>query len=443
MKSVYIETYGCQMNLSDTEIVQSVLVNSGYEITENIDSADIVLLNTCSVRENAERKIFERLKVIKKKYKQNNKDLKVGIIGCMAERMKEKIAEKNDIVSIIVGPDEYRKLPEILQINEPGIKAVAVNLSNFETYDDILPARQSKLSAFISIMRGCNNYCSYCVVPYTRGQERSRSAESIFYEFKLLIEKGYKEVTLLGQNVNSYFDKISQYDFPDLLMNCSRLADGIRIRFITSHPKDLSSKLIDVIAKNDNICNHIHLPVQSGSDRILKLMNRKYSSNKYLELIQLLREKIPNIAITTDIITGFPTETIDDHNNTLELLQNVKFDGAFMFKYSPREGTKAFKYLDDVPEYEKIRRLNEIIALQQNISNEINQKEIGKIYPVLVEGKSKRSSNEWKGRTDTNKTVIFPDNKKLNIIEGDILEILITYATSASLKGKIITKNIQ
>lgn len=439
MKSVFIETYGCQMNISDTEIVQTILVDSGYKIAENIDSADIILLNTCSVRENAERKIIERLKVLKKKYNQNSKDLKVGIIGCMAERIKEKLAEKHDVVSIIVGPDEYRKLPEILQINEPGIKAVAVNLSNFETYDDILPTRQSKLCAYISIMRGCNNYCSYCVVPYTRGRERSRSAESILNEFKLIIEKGYKEITLLGQNVNSYFDEVSKYDFPELLTNCARFAEGIRIRFITSHPKDLSSKLIDVIAKNDNICKHIHLPVQSGSDRILNLMNRKYSKNKYLELIDKLREKIPNIAITTDIIAGFPSETIDDHNDTLDLMQKVRFDGAFMFKYSPREGTKAYKYLDDVAENEKIRRLNEIITLQQNISNDINQKEIGKIYPVLVEGISKRSSSEWKGRTDTNKTVIFPDNKKQNIYEGIILRILITNATSASLKGKIIT----
>ena len=426
-QKIYIETYGCQMNLADTEIVQGVLKRNGYEFTNNANQADVVLINTCAIREHAEERIYGRLGEFRaiKKHKPN---LVVGILGCMAERLRTKLIEEEKIVDLIVGPDEYRRVPELIDNALIGEKGIAVRLSRTETYDDIEPYREDGISAWIAVMRGCDKFCTFCVVPFTRGRERSRPLQSIVNEVKSLSERGFKEVNLLGQNVNSYRD--GDYDFADLLAAVAKVDPAMRVRFTTSHPQDFSDKLIYTIAEHENICNYIHLPIQSGSNRILKLMNRTYTVEHYLERIEKARQVIPDVSFSTDIIAGFPTETEEDHKMTLDVLREVRYDGAFMFKYSARERTKAYEMGDDVPDEVKTRRLNEIIELQQKISYEINQALIGKQVEVLVEDYSKKSNDFYMGRTDTNKIVILP-KEGLNI--GDYCIATITRANSATL----------
>lgn len=426
-QKIYIETYGCQMNLADTEIVQGVLKRNGYELTSDAEQADVVLINTCAIREHAEERIYGRLGAFRaiKKHKPN---LVVGILGCMAERLRSKLIEEEKIVDLIVGPDEYRRVPELIDNALIGEKGIAVRLSKTETYDDIEPYREDGISAWIAVMRGCDKFCTFCVVPFTRGRERSRPLQSIVNEVKALSERGFKEVNLLGQNVNSYRD--GDYDFADLLAAVAKVDPTMRVRFTTSHPQDFSDKLIYTIAEHENICNYIHLPIQSGSNRILKLMNRTYTVEHYLERIEKARLIIPGVSFSTDIIAGFPTETEEDHKMTLDILREVRYDGAFMFKYSARERTKAYEMGDDVPDEVKTRRLNEIIELQQKISYEINQTLIGKTVEVLVEDFSKKSKDFYMGRTDTNKIVILPKDG-LNI--GDYCLATITRANSATL----------
>jgi tRNA-2-methylthio-N6-dimethylallyladenosine synthase len=427
---VYIETYGCQMNLADTEIVQGILQNNGYYTAKNAEDADVILVNTCSIRENAEQRIYGRLGNFKT-IKDKKPELIVGVLGCMAERLRKDLVEKRKIVDVVVGPDEYRRLPELIDIAFNGDKGIGVRLSKTETYDDIIPHREDGLSAWISVMRGCDKFCTFCVVPFTRGRERSRSLESIVDEVNQLSERGFKEITLLGQNVNSYSDNGN--DFSDLLAACAKVDSTMRIRFTTSHPQDLSDKLLYTIAENKNICNYIHLPVQSGSDRILELMNRTYTIKHYLNLIYKARKIIPGVSFSTDIIAGFPTETYEDHVKTLDIMREVEYDGAFMFKYSPREGTKAFKMHDDVSEEVKSKRLQEIINLQQQISLNLNQKIVGNEEIILLEGFSKKSDQFLAGRTDSNKVVIIPFDEK--IISGDYVKVKVNRATSATLFG--------
>ena len=434
-RKIYIETYGCQMNLADSEVVLSILSDDGYEITKKENEANVILLNTCSVRDNAEQRIHGRLGNLKR-LKNGDEKVVLGVIGCMAERMRDKLLEKEDFVDVVVGPDEYRKLPEYLDTAFAGAKGIGVRLSKTETYDDIVPYREDGLSAWISVMRGCDKFCTYCVVPFTRGRERSRSLSSVVSEIRELSQKGFREITLLGQNVNSYNDNGN--DFADLMRAAADVDRNIRIRFTTSHPQDLSDKLLYAIAENENICNYIHLPVQSGSDRILKLMNRTYTIGHYLNLIEKARDIIPGVSFSTDIIAGFPTETEEDHQMTLDVIEKVRYDGAFMFKYSPREGTKAYRFEDDVPEDVKSRRLTEIINLQQSISNEINQKLIGTEEVVLVEGASRKSENDLSGRGDTNKVVVFP--KLAGINRGDYVKVKIRKASSATLIADVIGK---
>ena len=431
---IYIETYGCQMNLADTEIVLGILNNKGYSVTQTADDADVVLLNTCSIRENAEQRIYGRLGRFKN-LKESKPDLVVGILGCMAERLRKDLVEKKSIVDIVVGPDEYRRLPELIDVAYNGDKGIGVKLSRTETYDDIAPHREDGLQAWISVMRGCDKFCTFCVVPFTRGRERSRTLTSIVDEIKELSNRGFKEVSLLGQNVNSYLD--NSKDFSDLLAACAEVDRSLRIRFTTSHPQDLSDKLLYTIAENSNICNYIHLPVQSGSDRILELMNRTYTIDHYLNLIEKARKIIPGVSFSTDIISGFPTETYEDHVKTLDVLRLVRYDGAYMFKYSPREGTKAFRMEDDVDEETKSKRLQEIIDLQQQISYEINQGLIDTEETILVERLSKKSDKFFAGRTDTNKVVIFP---KIDIVEvGSYVKVKINRATQATLFGDFVS----
>jgi tRNA-2-methylthio-N6-dimethylallyladenosine synthase len=427
---VYIETYGCQMNLADTEIVQGILQNNGYNPSKNAEDADVILVNTCSIRENAEQRIYGRLGNFKA-IKDNKPDVVIGILGCMAERLREDLVGKKKIVDVVVGPDEYRRLPELIDLAFNGDKGIGVKLSKTETYDDIIPHREEGLSAWISVMRGCDKFCTFCVVPFTRGRERSRSLESVVAEVLQLSDRGFNEVTLLGQNVNSYNDNGS--DFSDLLAACAEVNHSMRIRFTTSHPQDLSDKLLYTIAENKNICNYIHLPVQSGSDRILELMNRTYTIKHYLNLIERARKIIPGVSFSTDIIAGFPTETYEDHLKTLDVMREVKYDGAFMFKYSPREGTKAFRMTDDVSEETKTKRLQEIINLQQQISFELNQALIGTGETMLVEGFSKKSDQFLSGRTDSNKVLIIPFDEKIK--PGDYVRVKINRATSATLFG--------
>jgi tRNA-2-methylthio-N6-dimethylallyladenosine synthase len=434
-KKVYIETYGCQMNMSDTEIVSSLLIDNGFDIIDKAASADVILLNTCSVRDNAERKIFEKLTHLKQ-YKKKNSKLVVGILGCMAERLQDKLTNEHDIVNIAIGPDEYRKIPELIQNAFYGQKGIAVELGTIETYDDIIPLRTEGNCAWLSIMRGCNNFCSFCVVPATRGRERSRPMSSILKEVEQLQKDGFKEVTLLGQNVNSYRCPETKSRFPELLSNVAKTAPKIRFRFTSSHPKDISDRLIEVIAENPNVCNHIHLAMQSGSNRILKLMKRRYTFEHYLSRIEFIKKLIPDCSLTTDIIAGFPSETIEDHQDTLRAMETVEYDGAYMFKYSARENTTAYDMEDDVPDEEKTRRLNEIIDLQHKISRKLNKNEINRIHEVLVEGPSKKNKEEWFGRTDTNKVVVFPAPE--GIKQGDKFKIKISRYTSATLFGEIV-----
>ena len=391
-------------------------------------------MNTCSIRENAEQRIYGRLGNFKT-IKDSKPDLIVGVLGCMAERLRKDLIEKKRIVDVVVGPDEYRRLPELIDVAFNGDKGIGVKLSKTETYDDILPHREDGLQAWLSVMRGCDKFCTFCVVPFTRGRERSRSLDSVVEEVKQLSERGFKEVSLLGQNVNSYKD--NQNDFADLLSACSQVNRSMRIRFTTSHPQDLSDKLLYTIAENSNLCNYIHLPVQSGSNRILELMNRTYTIEHYLNLIEKARKIIPGVSFSTDIISGFPTETFDDHIMTLDVMREVRYDGAFMFKYSPREGTKAYKMEDDVSEETKTKRLQEIINLQQQISYELNQELIGKEEVVLIEGFSKKSDKFLSGRTDSNKVVIIPFNEILK--PGEYVKVKINRATSATLFGEYIS----
>lgn len=434
-RNVYIETYGCQMNISDSEIVGSVLTSSGYQITNDINISDVIFLNTCSVRDNAEKKIFNRLTQLRQ-YKKKNRKLVVGIIGCMAERLKDKLIGERDLVSLVVGPDEYRSIPSLVDNALDGEQGIAIKLSKVETYDDIVPLRTEGISAWITIMRGCNNYCSYCVVPYTRGREKSRPLNSIVDEVKSLYDHGIKEITLLGQNVNSYRNKDTNIEFHDLLIACAKARPNMRIRYSTSHPHDFSDELIEAHANYDNICNYIHLPFQSGSNSILKKMRRDYTAEEYIKRIEALRKAIPDAALSTDVIAGFCTETLQDHQDTLDLMKEVRYDGAYMFKYSERDNTLAYKYEDDVPEEEKSRRLQEIIDQQNQISKEINLKEIGKTHQVLIEGESKKNKSEWQGRSDTNKVCIFDYKEGMNI--GDYVNVKINRSTSATLFGEIV-----
>ena len=431
---VYVETYGCQMNVADTEIVLGILKKNNYEVVENPANADVVLLNTCSIRDNAEQRIYGRLGNFKN-LKNSKPELVVGILGCMAERLRKDLIDEKKIVDLVVGPDEYRRIPELLEVAFAGEKGIGVRLSRTETYDDIIPYREDGLQAWISVMRGCDKFCTFCVVPFTRGRERSRSLDSIIDEIKILSVRGFKEVTLLGQNVNSYMDGAN--DFADLLAAAALVNRSIRIRFTTSHPQDLSDKLLYTIAEHSNICKYIHLPVQSGSNRILELMNRTYTVEHYLNLIDKARKIIPAVSFSTDIISGFPTETEDDHQMTLDVLRQVQYDGAYMFQYSPREGTKAFQMKDDVSEQIKTKRLQEIIELQGKIAFDINQKIVGREEIVLIEGFSRKSKNFFAGRTDSNKVVIIPANDKIKV--GDYVRTVITKATQATLFADYIS----
>ncbi|HKJ81095.1 MAG TPA: tRNA (N6-isopentenyl adenosine(37)-C2)-methylthiotransferase MiaB [Ignavibacteriaceae bacterium] len=431
--SIYIETYGCQMNIADTELVLGILKNNGYEVTKEATKADVILLNTCSIRENAEQRIYGRLGNFKT-MKNSKPELIVGVLGCMAERLRKDLIEEKKIVDLVVGPDEYRRLPEFLDTAFSGEKGIGVKLSRTETYDDIIPFREDGLQAWISVMRGCDKFCTFCVVPFTRGRERSRTLNSVIEEIKQLSERGFREVTLLGQNVNSYRD--GENDFADLLAACAEVDRKIRVRFTTSHPQDLSDKLLYTIAEHPNLCNYIHLPVQSGSNRILEAMNRTYTIEHYLNIIEKAKKIIPGVSFSTDIISGFPTETYEDHVMTLDIMRQVRYDGAYMFKYSPREGTKAYKMEDDVKEEVKSKRLQEIIELQHSISYEINQSLIDKEEIILIEGFSKKSDDFLAGRTDTNKVVIIPADGKMK--EGDYVKVKINRATSGTLFGDFV-----
>ncbi|MCR5533473.1 MAG: tRNA (N6-isopentenyl adenosine(37)-C2)-methylthiotransferase MiaB [Paludibacteraceae bacterium] len=449
-KKFYIETYGCQMNVADSEVVAAIMQTTDAELTDRWEDADIIMLNTCSIRDNAEQKVTSRLRELKAhlrnlkskisnlKSQIDNREPIIGVIGCMAERMGRELIDTYG-VDFVAGPDAYLDIPNLLAQCEQGHKAMNVELSTTETYRHIIPARIGRsISGFVSIMRGCNNFCSYCVVPYTRGRERSRDVDSILNEVRDLYARGYKEVTLLGQNVNSYrFEREdgTVVDFADLLELVADAVPNMRIRFTTSHPKDMSDKTLEAISRHKNLCKFIHLAVQSGSNHILKLMNRKYTREWYLDRIAAIRRILPTAAISTDIFCGFHDETLEDHAQTLSLMREVGFDSAFMFKYSERPGTYAQKHLpDNIPEEEKVRRLNEIIALQNQLSLESNQREIGKTVEVLVEGFSKRSHDDMYGRTDQYKTVVFPrTDQKV----GDFVQVRILSASAATLRGEI------
>jgi tRNA-N(6)-(isopentenyl)adenosine-37 thiotransferase enzyme MiaB len=439
-KQVCIETYGCQMNVSDSEVVLSILEKVGYSLCDSVFKANLVLINTCSIRENAEQKIWSRLEQLRSLKKKNNK-LVIGILGCMAERLKESLLE-NGVVDIVAGPDSYKSLPSLLEAVSSGEKQANTLLLQEETYADISPVRMDKngISAFIAIMRGCNNYCSYCVVPYVRGRERSRNPQTILREAKELFDNGYREVTLLGQNVNSYRwseHPESKMSFADLLEMVAQIDPALRVRFSTSHPKDIDDSLLYAIAKHRNICKHIHLPAQSGSSGVLKRMNRTYTREKYLDKIGKIWEIIPEASISTDLIAGFSGETEEDHLQTLSLIKNVGYYTAFMFQYSERPGTKAAESLpDDVPAEIKNRRLNEIIALQNKLSLQSNKKDVGKVFEVLIEGSSKRSKEQLFGRTSQNKVCVFPAGEER---VGDYVLVKIVSCTSATLIAEKIT----
>ena len=438
-RKIYIETYGCQMNFSDSEIVGSILSTHEYTITDEINEADYILINTCAIRDNAEQRIRKRLRELKA-LQRKRPHLKIGVLGCMAERLKDALMEEEDNVSLVVGPDAYRSLPSLLKEVDSGHKAANVLLSEEETYAEIDPVRlgSNGISAFISIMRGCENFCAYCVVPYTRGRERSRNPKTIVDEARRLFANGYKEVTLLGQNVNSYHwdEDGSMVNFPQLISRVAEINPRLRVRYSTSHPKDLSNELIEAMATHDNICKCIHLPVQSGSNHMLKAMNRKYTVEWYMDRIEAIRQRMPDCAITTDVIAGFCGETEDDHLQTLELFRKVGYDYAFMFKYSMRPNTYAHKYLtDDVSEEEKTRRLEEIIKLQGELSLESYQRDVGKRFEVLVEGTSKRNKAQLFGRNSQNKVIVFDGEGHS---KGEYLTVEVTDCTSATLIGHIV-----
>ncbi len=445
MKKLFIETYGCQMNVADSEVVASVMQMAGYELCDKVDDADAVFLNTCSVRDNAEQKIYNRLDTLNAERKKKGKPQILGVLGCMAERVKDDLMD-NHHANLVAGPDAYLSLPELIAAAETGNKAINIELSTTETYRDIVPQRLhgAKIGGFVSIMRGCNNFCHYCIVPYTRGRERSRDMESVLREVRDLRDRGFKEVTLLGQNVNSYrFEPADNgsggttVDFPTLLRTVAEAVPEMRVRFTTSHPKDMSDETLHVIADLPNVCRHIHLPVQSGSDRILKLMNRKYTREWYLGRVEAIRRIVPDCGLSTDIFVGYHSETEEDHQMSLDLMREVGYDSAFMFKYSERPGTYASKHLpDDVPEEVKIRRLNELIHLQTEMSAVANKRDEGKLFDVIVEGYSKRSRQQLFGRTEQNKVVVF-DKGRHHI--GETVRLHITGSTSATLMGEEVT----
>lgn len=439
-KKLFIETYGCQMNVADSEVVASVMKLAGYGVTENIDECDAILINTCSIRDNAEQKIFSRLQQLAALRKKKGGRMIVGIIGCMAERMKDELI-KNHGVDLVAGPDAYLDLPNLIAAVENGESAINIELSTTETYRDVIPSRigGNKISGYISIMRGCNNFCSYCIVPYTRGRERSREPGSILNELRDLQAKGFKEVILLGQNVNSYYYEAadgSVVDFAKLIEIVADAAPEMRVRFTTSHPKDMSDEIIAMMANKKNVCKHIHLPVQSGSNSVLKAMNRKYTREWYLDRIATIRKAMPDCGISTDMFTGFHNESEEDFQETLTLMREVGFDSAFMFKYSERPGTFASKNLpDNVSEEVKIDRLNRMIALQNELSHESNLRDVGKTFEVLVEGYSKRSRDDMFGRSEQNKVVVFPAK---DTCVGDVVKVKVNSATSATLIGELV-----
>ena len=439
MKKLYIETYGCQMNVADSEVVAAVMQMAGYEMCQDEAEADAIFMNTCSVRENAENKIYNRLDTLHAEQKKGRKVI-LGVLGCMAERVKDDLIE-NHHAQLVAGPDSYLNLPDMIAQAEAGNKAIDIALSKTETYKDIVPQRVAlaKISGFVSIMRGCDNFCHYCIVPYTRGRERSRDVDSILNEVRNLQQQGYKEVTLLGQNVNSYRfvnDEGQTVDFPQLLRLVAEAVPTMRIRFSTPHPKDMSDATLRVIAEVPNVCRHIHLPIQSGSDKVLKLMNRKYTVEWYLSRVKAIRELVPDCGLSTDIFVGYHGETEADHEESLRIMREVGYDSAFMFKYSERPGTYASKHLpDDVPEDVKIRRLNELIMVQNENSARANHAEVGNIREVLVEGPSKRSREQLCGRTEQNKMVVFD---KGNHHIGEYVKVRITGSTSATLLGKAV-----
>ena len=442
MEKVYIETYGCQMNFADSDVIAAILTKDDYAICEGVEEADFILINTCAIRDNAEQRVRHRVRELRALQNRRHQ-LRVGVLGCMAERLQSRLMAEEDNVSFVCGPDAYRKLPELMKEVRRGVSqsapVSAVELSETETYADIEPVRLSGngISAFISIMRGCQNYCAYCVVPYTRGRERSRDPETIVREARTLFEQGYREVTLLGQNVNSYSwgEQDSTVGFPELMDRVASIDPGLRVRFATSHPKDLSDRLLEVMAAHENICRCIHLPVQSGSNRMLKLMNRKYTVEWYLDRVEAIRHYLPDCSITTDVIAGFSTETEEDHQATLELFRKVRYDYAYMFMYSLREGTYAWKHLaDDIPEEVKKRRLNEIIALQGEIALENNRREVGREYDVLVEGVSHRSKEQLFGRNSQNKVIVFD---KGDAAPGSYRRVWVKDCTQATLLGEL------
>lgn len=439
MKKLYIETYGCQMNVADSEVVAAVMQMAGYEMCQDEAEADAIFMNTCSVRENAENKIYNRLDTLHAEQKKGRKVI-LGVLGCMAERVKDDLIE-NHHAQLVAGPDSYLNLPDMIAQAEAGNKAIDIALSKTETYRDVVPKRVAlaKISGFVSIMRGCDNFCHYCIVPYTRGRERSRDVDSILNEVRNLQQQGYKEVTLLGQNVNSYRfvnEKGQTIDFPQLLRLVAEAVPTMRIRFSTPHPKDMSDATLRVIAEVPNVCRHIHLPIQSGSDKVLKLMNRKYTVEWYLSRVKAIRELVPDCGLSTDIFVGYHGETEADHEESLRIMREVGYDSAFMFKYSERPGTYASKHLpDDVPEDVKIRRLNELIMVQNENSARANQAEVGNVREVLVEGPSKRSREQLCGRTEQNKMVVFD---KGNHHIGEYVKVRITGSTSATLFGEAV-----
>ena len=436
MKKLYIETYGCQMNFADSEVVAAILKDM-FEVTREVEEADLVLINTCSIREKAEQRIHKRLQELES-LKRRHHGMQVGLLGCMAERMKEELLQTEPVLDFIAGPDAYRSLPQLIADSRNQGPRFNVMLSEEETYEDIIPVRYdvNGVSAYVSIMRGCNNFCSYCVVPYTRGRERSRSPKTILGEVEQLLRDGFKEVTLLGQNVNSYHwedDRVGEMTFAKLMAAVADLSPNLRVRFATSHPKDISDELIETIARYDNICKYIHLPVQSGSDAVLKRMNRSYTRDYYMGRVRKIKELMPECAISTDIIAGFCGETLEDHRQTLEVMREVGYEYAYMFKYSERGGTlSAKRYADDVPDEEKTRRLEEIIALQGELSLVSNQRDLGKTFRVLVEGASKRSADYLYGRNSQNKVIIFP---KGNHQIGDYIDVAVKDCTAATLFG--------
>jgi len=441
-KKLFIETYGCQMNVADTEVVASVMQMAGYGLTEKMEDADAIFVNTCSIRDNAEQKIYGRLQYFQS-LKRKKRNLIIGVLGCMAERVKEELIRVHK-ADMVVGPDSYMDLPNLVGAVEQGEKAINVELSTQETYKDVIPLKIGgvRISGFISIMRGCNNFCTYCIVPYTRGRERSRDVESILAEVRDMKEKGFREVTLLGQNVNSYsFEKEGEtVNFPSLLEKVAMEAPGMRIRFTTSHPKDMSDETLHIMAQYPNICKHIHLPAQSGSSRILKVMNRKYNREWYLDRIAAIKRILPDCAISTDLFCGFHSETEEEYQETLSLMREVGYESAFLFKYSERPGTYASKHLEDnIPEEEKVRRLQGLIDLQNQLSEESNKRDIGKTFEVLVEGFSKRSREQLFGRTSQNKVVIF---NKEDYKVGQYVQVKIESASSATLFGNSVPKEV-